>query len=63
MCASAQSHPTPTQLRPPPLPGTQAWDNVIGQNAPFVRNTALGAMGAAGVVGVAAMFVETKRQH
>ena len=44
--------------KPSPL---QAWDNVIGQNMAFNRNTGLGAVAVAGVVGAAAVFTEFKQ--
>ena len=39
----------------------QAWDNIIGQNALFVRNTGVGALAAASVVGLGAALTQFER--
>jgi hypothetical protein len=38
----------------------QAWDNVVGQNMVFNRNTGVAALAIASAAGVAAMVTECK---
>lgn len=58
VCVPRAPLPSP----PPPSPPLQAWDNVYGQNALFVRNTGVAAVAVAGVVGLGAMVTQFERE-
>lgn len=42
------------------LPDLQAWDNAVGQNMVWNRNTGLAAFGVTAVVALTASFTEAK---